>query len=352
MQVSTTIESVDRSLDELTKSLPLEIVEWLKQRFQSVIQNLLKLEFADISVEFVVDTNIIIRSLLGYAKGKVSCLFGLIKNQIFKFHAPAYIEHEIAKFIRTNKKKINKNKLVEGWMKLRNNLKIGTQVSVNALNLANAIIGNRDPKDVPFVAMYIDLGASNILTYDKDFDHPLLRTLKIDGLGQVVAAVNRGLLSFFVLNDLTPGTLNFLGQLILGLIRTLFDAVKLLVDFFSAVTRNAINEATNLISNFFPEIRDWIESGAFNDALLAITIIVAGVVIIDEDLRNNLFRLTNFIIRSLQPTLDNFVNWLERSMRVLIDWAKAILPHIVTILVALLVNISKVVSHVKVMPSR
>lgn len=63
MQVSTTIESVDRSLDELTKSLPLEIVEWLKQRFQSVIQNLLKLEFADISVEFVVDTNIIIRSL-------------------------------------------------------------------------------------------------------------------------------------------------------------------------------------------------------------------------------------------------------------------------------------------------
>jgi len=270
MQVSTTIESVDQSLDNLTKILPYEIIEWLKQRFQSVIQNLLKVNFADIKIDFVIDTNTIINTLLRYAEGKESILFKLIDNQIFNFHTPADITYEVTEFIRTTKKKVNKNKLVKGWMKLINILKIGTQLTVNALNFANVIIGDRDPKDVPFVAMYIDLGASNMITYDKDFEHPLLRPLKINNVGQVIAGVYRGLLSFFILNDLTPSTLNFCGQILLELVKILFGTVKLLIDFFSAITRNAIDEAINLLSNFFPEIRDWIESGAVNSALLMI----------------------------------------------------------------------------------
>jgi predicted nucleic acid-binding protein len=42
------------------------------------------------------------------------------------------------------------------------------------MTLANLIIGARDPKDIPFVALYIDLGADKIITYDKDFEQPLL----------------------------------------------------------------------------------------------------------------------------------------------------------------------------------
>jgi phage-related protein len=214
------------------------------------------------------------------------------------------------------------------------------------------IIGNRDPKDVPFVAMYIDLGAANILTYDKDFEHPLLRPLRIDRVGQVIGAIHRGLISFFVLHDLTPSTLNFFGQLISGLITTLFDAIKLLLKFFSAITRKAIDEAINIISNFFPEVRDWIDSGAIKAALLAITLVVGGVVIIDKGIRNNLFRLINMIIKSLQPAIDKFVNWLDKSIRTLISCLKTLLPNIVVILVELLTNISTVVSHVKVLPSQ
>jgi hypothetical protein len=239
-------------------------------------------------------------------------------------------------------------------MKIKNILKIGTQVSINALNLANVIIGNRDPKDVPFVAMYIDLGACTIVTYDKDFEHPLLRPLNIDKVGQVIAGVYRGLLSFFILNDLTPSTLDFLGKVVLELVKILFDAIKLLLDFFSAVACKAMDEVASLISIFFPEIRDWIESGAINAALLAIALIAGGVVIIDKDIRNNLFRLTNLIIKSLQPTIDKFVSWLDKSIRsksIRFDLAKILLPHIVTILIALVVNISTVVSHVKVLHS-
>jgi hypothetical protein len=81
MQIDTTIKSVDQSLDTLTRSLPHEMIGWLKQRFQSVLQNL-SLDFTDIRVDFVVDTNTIISSLLRYGDGKASILFKLINNHI------------------------------------------------------------------------------------------------------------------------------------------------------------------------------------------------------------------------------------------------------------------------------
>jgi predicted nucleic acid-binding protein len=170
MQVNTTIRSVDKTLEDLTKSLPPDMINWLKQRFESVFQNLTGLDFAGIRVDFVVDTNSIINSLLRYAQGKDSILFRMINNPIFRFHAPAFIENEVSKFILTAKKKIDKDKIFEGWRKIKRVLKVGTEISTNALILSNIIIGKRDPKDVPFVAMFLDLGAKNIITYDKDFE--------------------------------------------------------------------------------------------------------------------------------------------------------------------------------------
>jgi hypothetical protein len=110
MQIDTAIKSVDQSLDTLTRSLPHEMIGWLKQRFQSVLQNLLSLDFANIRVDFVVDTNTIISSLLRYANGKASILFKLINNHIFKFHAPAYLEMRLSNLsIQQGKKSIKPN---------------------------------------------------------------------------------------------------------------------------------------------------------------------------------------------------------------------------------------------------
>ena len=69
MKLEATIQSVEKSFDNLTKCLPREIVLLLKQRFEAFVQNLLKLDFTNISVDFVVDTNRIIRNLLRYARG-------------------------------------------------------------------------------------------------------------------------------------------------------------------------------------------------------------------------------------------------------------------------------------------
>jgi phage-related protein len=213
-------------------------------------------------------------------------------------------------------------------------------------------LGSRDPKDVPFVALYIDLGARNIISYDKDFNHPLLQPLRIDKAGQIVAGVYRGLPSFFILNDITPAALEFLGQLILCVIRTLLNAVKLLIDFFSAISQKAIDDAINLLSNFFPEIKNWIESGAMNIALFIIALIVRGTVMVDRKARNNLQKLTSLVVKSLQPSIDKFVGWIDRSMGPLIDSEKILLPHTLAILVTLFANISTVISEVKFLPSQ
>src|SRR5215207_3765808 len=58
----------------------------------------------------------------------------MINNPIFKFHVPALIENEISKFILTTKKKIDKNKAIEGWSKIKKLLK-DFQYELESINL-------------------------------------------------------------------------------------------------------------------------------------------------------------------------------------------------------------------------
>jgi predicted nucleic acid-binding protein len=350
MDIDDTIRSVEQSLDDLTRPLPPEAIIWFKQRFESVVQNLLGLNSVTIKIDFVIDTNTIISSLLRYAKGKESILFRLTNDPIFKFHAPSDLEFEVNKYIQTNEKKFDKNKLIEGWKSLKNVLTIGSPVSINALTLANIIIGDRDPKDARFVAMYIDIGAEKIITYDRDFEHSLLQTLKIDKVGPFVAGVYRGLFSFFLLNDLTPAAVEFFGQLILEFVNVLFDTVKLLLDFFAAVSQNAINEALDLLSNFFPQARSWIESDAVNVALIILAFVTAGAIIINKNIRGNLQQIFSLITRSLQPMIENLITWLTESIKLLVYCGKILLPHTTATLVQLLTNILTVVAHLKTSP--
>lgn len=145
------------------------------------------------------------------------------------------------------------------------------------------------------------------------------------------------------MNDLAPSTLRFCGQIILELVKHLFGAVKQLLGLFSAITYNAIEEAVNLLSNFFPQIRDWIEKGALDSALLIIALIVGG---------NNLMRLTKLIIDSLKPVINKFLDWIEKSIGFIAEWTKSLLPHIILILVSLFSNISTVINHVKIQASK
>ncbi len=83
MEIDATIKSVEQSLDDLTRLFPPEVIGWLKQHFKSVVQNLLGLNYTTVKVDFVIDSNVIISTLLRYAQGKRSALFHLANNPIF-----------------------------------------------------------------------------------------------------------------------------------------------------------------------------------------------------------------------------------------------------------------------------
>jgi hypothetical protein len=61
-------------------------------------------------VDFVVDTNSLIRTLLRYSKGRGLILFNMINNPIFKFHAQVFLVYEVDKFIQSLGKNINRHR--------------------------------------------------------------------------------------------------------------------------------------------------------------------------------------------------------------------------------------------------
>jgi hypothetical protein len=213
------------------------------------------------------------------------------------------------------------------------------------------IIGPRDPKDVPFVAMYIDLGADKIITYDKDFEHPFLQPMKIDKLGPVVACTYRGLLSFFILHDLTPSTVRFFGLLILEYAKILFAIMRLLLDFFRNIAKKAFNKALSTLTYFFPETKTWLEDHKTAVAITIIAGIIGGAIVIGKTKRGGIQRPMITIMELLKPILNSFIIWLDKSLTLLLNLAKKLLPNIAATVIYLLQNITEVMRNLKLVSS-
>src|SRR5262249_4252036 len=130
-------------------------------------------------------------------------------------------------------------------------------------------------------------------------------------------------------------------------VKLLFGVVKLIIDFLLALTRNAIDEAINLISNFFPELRGYIDSGTINIAILILAAVVGTEVIIDKNFRNTLEKPVEWIIRALQPKIEALIDWLNNFIYLLLRCSIALLPDAATVIVSLISNIASVISHLK-----
>jgi phage-related protein len=182
----------------------------------------------------------------------------------------------------------------------------------------------RDPKDVPFVAMYVDLGASAIVTDDRDFEHPSLIKIQIEGLGNLVAKYNRGLFSFVIASELTPAALQILSQLVLSLIKTLFQGLKFIYEVVSAIINNATDELGRIISTIPSVIKD---------SLIGLGIVLVIIVLLDEKIRNNTLGSLNQIAKSVLKVygdlIDRLVEWIKDGIKAIKDYVSFILTMIV-----------------------
>ena len=120
-------------------------------------------------LKLVVDTSIIIAALL---KEK-SLPYELITGSSLALYAPRQVAEEIEKHMNDilKKSELTVSQIRDRLSKMLHKIVLlDEEEFMNKLQEAKHMIGHRDVKDVPFVAVLLSIEGDGVLSYNKDFD--------------------------------------------------------------------------------------------------------------------------------------------------------------------------------------
>ncbi|MGH2613238.1 MAG: PIN domain-containing protein [Rhabdochlamydiaceae bacterium] len=320
-------EKVGWYLDELSKSLDADILAWIKEQIEKTAHVWLGEKLAQLKVNIVMDTNMVNSTIKRYAKGDSSIIFKLEKNPFFSFYAPKEIEFEVQKFIKGKKAKgLDRQKLREGWEKLKQNITIKDVENDAARKEAMKLMGNIDLSDIPFVGLYIEMSAHAVLTYDKDYEIPSVRTFSMKSLNDIVGVFHRGTFSFFIMNDVLPLVLEFLYKAVIAIARGIYGILKLIWGLLKAAVSGLIKKAGELISMIPPNAQKILGIGLAGLAIL---------LILRKGVRDRLLGWISPILELVRDSAEKMAKWVIGMISTLIDLAKRAGPHAGTSLTVL-----------------
>lgn len=334
-------------LDEASKGLSPDLIEYLRRRFQTSMINWITEDEAGLQVKLVIDSNIVIRSLKYYAKtGKSSLLFKLKSNPLFPLYSPINLETEVLEYIEVKEKNQKyKPKMRKAWNLIKQNIIFQKEIDMESWNKAQETIGKRDSDDVPFVGVYFDLKASGIITDDKDYEHPEIRRFNIESLGEVIGTFHRGIFSFFILNDFSPLLFNFIKQISLSILKFLSEVLVLFLGFFKALATGAISKISELLSRA-PSWFFWLLFGAFGIGIV--------VILLHDGARNKVKSFAQNAKEKIKPILDKIINFMKILFGKLIEYAEKSAPYASMTLISikeLSENIRKLQEEVRILLS-
>src|SRR6185312_7007985 len=235
-------------------------------------------------------------------------------------YIPKIAEVEVLKYIeKKTKKKQNTEKLRELWQTLKHNLKIQEAQDPQAEEIAKEIIGKRDPSDIPFVSLYVDIGATAIVTNDNDYDTPSVKKFSVGDLNNIVAVFHRGIFSFFVMNDVLPLVIEGISKIIIAIVKSLYQFLVLIFNICVSTLTGAISKLSNFLSK--------IPSNAQIAIVLSCTLL-ALFLAFHKGARD---KISGFI-KSMWDKIKSFVititNFISNAIGKLIQYAKLSGPYV------------------------
>lgn len=307
-------------LNESSKGLSPELIEFLREKFESNIVNWFGEEPGDLQVKLVVDSNTVIRSLKHFAKtGKIPLLFKLKSNPMFPIYSPIELEKEVIEYIECKEKNQKyKLKMKEGWSLVKQNIIFKKEVYIESWNKASKVIGGRDKDDIPFVGVYFDLKATAVVTDDRDYEHPEIRRFNIESLGEVVGTYHKGVFSFFILNDLSPLVFELIKQLSVSILKILSEFLLIFVGLSKALISGAISKISQLAAKA-PSWFWWFLLGAFG--------VAAIVLLIRDGARKKVSDTIHSGVEKIKPIITKILELLQKLFSKLIEYVEKAAPY-------------------------
>nr|MDO8098477.1 putative toxin-antitoxin system toxin component, PIN family [Candidatus Njordarchaeota archaeon] len=240
---------IDKSLEQITEGIPPDFSLYLQKHFQQGISEMLG---TDVKVEakIVVDTSSVLSDLISFARTGKSVLSEIAKEPFVRLFAPPHLIEEVQAKIPEicNKKKLDATTMLQAWRHLL--LPRITIANINdllSLTMGLLVVGERDRKDVPFVALAFSIDAQGIMSRDKDIiEQPEIRTWTMGSVRRLLTVFKKGSFSFFVAADMLLPLLKVAFKIGTSILKTILVVARGIGRFFAGLARNVFHTLSGL----------------------------------------------------------------------------------------------------------
>lgn len=262
MTIKYNFQEIDKSLDEIIRNIDKSFLRYCKSYFE---KNLLYIYGNTLELTLIIDANTIISDALAYIKNNQSFLLTIMKSPFLKILAPRWLKQELEKKIPeiSKQKKIDENNFRSVISILLEKVNI-VEVDDKSYQIASAKIGQRDEKDVPYLALYFSIKSHGILTKDKDITEIRdIKTWERPGIaGKVISIFERGAFSFLLVGEGLPLVFRFLYETFVTILRGIWEVIQAILIAINSFIKKGFETVSR-----FP---DWIKALIGIDAILLI----------------------------------------------------------------------------------
>ncbi len=248
MQSQVNLQKIDKSIEGILEDLPNDCLSYLRENFEQNISNFvgssLKLE-----LNLVVDSSSVIPNLIYFAKNGESFLHKLIKEPFLHLYAPSALKEEVERRIAELSIKTRLKELImKTWTTdILPKIKILNLTDLKTLFEGYFVIGKRDPNDVPFVALNLQLKAHGIITKDPDMiEQPEVRTWRIKGVSSLISVFKKGSFSFFIISKVLPNIVKSILKLGVAILRVMLEVLGEITQFVVGLVSGTIKAISKL----------------------------------------------------------------------------------------------------------
>jgi len=307
---------ISKIIDEIAYELDPDLIEYLIDYFQN---NALYSLGEDVIFEYklIIDTNVVISNLISFCKHGNSLLHKIIKQPLLKLHAPNQLLMELDDKIPSLCEENNINEeLFRHTLDndILPNVIIYDELDDVHFNYAHNILNERDNKDVPFLALSMELKTQGIITNDKDFEEQTeVKIWKLKESRNVITVINRGMLCLFIQTQTLP-----------FILKTGYALSIIMMSVLSNMALTIVNSSKIIISTIGTKAKKiplWIY------AILGIALIS---ILSDEKNRKKGYEILSKIKKKISTTLFSiFIN-----LKLYIDYMTPLLEPVVEYSVA------------------
>ena len=319
---------VDEIITETSKKNSADLFQNFMDHVKSHSSSWIKDNFGSIRIDIVIDANAVISTINRYVKNESSILFHLDSNPIFSLYAPTELKSEILKYIESDKiQRKLKKKWFKGLRVLESIIQFKNSKDIKIKKRAVDIIGKKDPKDVPYVELYLDIKATMILTSDKHFEHKDIHKYNIVDLIETTGIIQKGILSHHIVNKSIPAGMSFLKTIILALFKKIYGVIK-----------QVFKTTKSKMANICLRIIEFIEKRSnFQKFLIAGTVVLLiFTVIFFKTIRNKIIQMLGSLTNSTTLYINKIFTFLKKFTRALLDFIIYVAPQVAMLIKSLI----------------